>query len=123
MKKPYSTIQPRQSEPATDRRSHQYHSVAIRYYENDACPVVKKFEVKLHLSDKAPLFLETKRFLSSEAPLLPLDGCTLRNCQCRYVHYEDRRERDRRNLYSHTMASAPAFAGQERRSRTDRRQF
>ena len=123
MKKPYVIPQPHQSEPATDRRAHPYHSVAIRYHENDACPVVKQFKIKLHLSDKTPLFLETQRFLSSEAPLLPLAGCTVESCRCRYVHYEDRRERDRRNSYGRTTDLIPASVGQERRSGTNRRQF
>ena len=35
MRKLYVNPQPRQSEPATDRRSHQYHCVAIRYYGID----------------------------------------------------------------------------------------
>jgi hypothetical protein len=123
MKKSDTTLQPRQSEPATGRRARSYHSVAIRYYGNAACPAVKQFAIQPTLSTQAPPFLETRRFLSSEAPLLPLAGCTEKTCQCRYVHYADRRERDRRHPYDPFLASAPAFAGRERRSGTPRRRF
>jgi hypothetical protein len=32
-----------------------------------------------------------QRFLSSDAPNLPLKDCTESQCTCRYRHYEDRR--------------------------------
>ena len=38
----------------------------------------------------AVLEIEGKKFLSAEAPTLPLPGCNV-NCSCRYVHYDDRR--------------------------------
>ena len=42
--------------------------------------------------------LEGHRFLATGAPTIPLKGCTSASCQCRYVHYNDRRSnRDRRN--------------------------
>ena len=42
--------------------------------------------------------LEGHRFLATAAPEIPLKGCTSASCQCRYVHYNDRRSnRDRRN--------------------------
>ena len=122
MKKFYTTPQLRPYEPATSRRARSYHSVAIRYDGNAACPVVKQFPMQPTLSTQAPPFLETRRFLSSEAPLLPLAGCTETSCQCRYVHYADRREQDRRSTYVRSGTSAPAFMGRERRSGTDRRQ-
>ena len=122
MKKSYTTLQPRPYEPATSRRARSYHSVAIRYDGNAACPVVKQFPMQPTLSTQAPPFLETRRFLSSEAPLLPLAGCTETSCQCRYVHYADRREQDRRSTYVRSGTSAPAFMGRERRSGTDHRQ-
>jgi len=38
-----------------------------------------------------------KRYVSAEAPLLPLDQCDRPDqCQCRYHHYEDRRGDSRR---------------------------
>lgn len=39
-----------------------------------------------------------RRFLSEEAPLLPLEGCTTPDrCTCVYRHYEDRRTDKRRD--------------------------
>ncbi len=39
-----------------------------------------------------------QRFLSAEAPMLPLGGCnTPRSCRCRYQHFSDRREGPRRD--------------------------
>jgi len=38
-----------------------------------------------------------KRYLSADAPALPLPTCNARSCSCRYKHHEDRRSgRDRR---------------------------
>lgn len=121
MKKFYATLQARQSELATGRRAHPYHSVAIRYYGNAACPAVRQFAIQPTVSTQTPLFLETQRFLSSEAPFLPLAGCTEKYCQCRYVHYTDRRGRDRRPPHVQSVVSVPAFVDRERRSGTDRR--
>jgi hypothetical protein len=33
-----------------------------------------------------------QRFLTREAPLLPLEGCGTEKCACKYVHHEDRRD-------------------------------
>jgi hypothetical protein len=73
------------------------------------------------LANRPPLFLETARFLSGEAPPLPLPGCTAPRCLCRYAHYEDRRARDRRVPLSHDFASTSFFVGLECRSGLDRR--
>lgn len=108
---------------AKSRVSNPYHCVTIRYPGDQACEAVQKLEPKSRLSGRVPLFLEThKRYLSSEAPLLPLPGCTASYCQCRYVHYEDRRELNRRHLHQEQQtAFIPASVGRERRSGTDRR--
>jgi hypothetical protein len=37
-----------------------------------------------------------QRFLAREAPPLPLKGCECTHCECRYEHYDDRRNGDRR---------------------------
>lgn len=44
--------------------------------------------------------LKSKRFLSDEAPRLPLEGCEAAVCHCIYHHHSDRRSgnRDRRAL-------------------------
>lgn len=38
-----------------------------------------------------------KRFLTSEAPLVPLKDCTSAVCKCRYIQYQDRRDDLRRD--------------------------
>ena len=40
--------------------------------------------------------LQGQRFLSREAPTLPLKNCSSGNCTCRYQHHEDRRAGPRR---------------------------
>ena len=35
--------------------------------------------------------ISDKRFLSTNAPPLPLKSCSRADCTCRYVHYADRR--------------------------------
>jgi hypothetical protein len=64
--------------------------------------------------------LEHVRFLSDEAPSLPVPGCRVEKCTCRYIHHDDRREDARRNPYRQGHGMTPAVAG-ERRSRIDRR--
>jgi hypothetical protein len=45
--------------------------------------------------------LEDARFLSDEAPSLPLAGCkTPQSCRCVYVHFNDRRTEVRRDTDS-----------------------
>jgi len=61
------------------------------------------------------------RFLSDEAPRLPVSGCTEEKCTCSFMHHDDRREDDRRHPYGQLASIPPAISG-ERRSRTERRQ-
>lgn len=84
----------------------KYHCVVITY-SNDACEAVRR--------------LEGQRFLSAEAPRLPLQGCGAESCPCRYVHYNDRREEDRRHPYGCYRSTPPTTIGQERRNRAGRR--
>lgn len=44
-----------------------------------------------HPSCEAARQLATVRFLTGHAPSLPLVGCDVRPCECRYSHYADRR--------------------------------
>jgi hypothetical protein len=66
--------------------------------------------------------LGDKRFLSAEAPPLPLPGCDRGRCECRYVHHEDRRVGDERRM---PFTAFGGFGLQnvegERRKRLDRR--
>ncbi len=41
-----------------------------------------------------------QKYLSAEAPRLPLESCDCANCPCRYMHSADRRGRQRRTLDS-----------------------
>lgn len=67
-------------------------------------PVAKKVPQNFHAVSIVPAggccqavrALEGKRFLSKEAPLLPLKACDKASCQCRYEHHEDRRKGPRR---------------------------
>jgi hypothetical protein len=56
-----------------------------------------------------------ERFLSAEAPPLPLERCDVGKCSCRYQHHEDRRSGSRRaSDYGHN-SSASQWSGQDRR--------
>ena len=59
------------------------------------------------------------RFLSREAPALPLAGCHMRSCTCRYRHFQDRRSSPRRD--SDEVGSQVDWAGLERRRAPGRR--
>ncbi|HMK86508.1 MAG TPA: hypothetical protein VK437_11170 [Steroidobacteraceae bacterium] len=70
------------TEEGPKRRSRQpWHSVCI-VAGADAC--------------SAALACKAKRFLSSEAPRLPLAECDSPQCRCRYRHFADRRANARR---------------------------
>lgn len=100
-------MQKRKSELAlsmADRK--EYHCVCITYPEH-ACEAVKRYR--------------THRFLSNEAPLLPLPRCTAATCDCRYAHFPDRREDLRRNPYGLRKAVPPAAIRDDRRRFPDRR--
>jgi hypothetical protein len=65
--------------------------------------------------------LYANRFLSAEAPRLPLPECTMpSSCQCAYKHHEDRRARARRSDELHGIRRA-RWTLEERRTRSDRR--
>src|SRR4029077_9286156 len=60
-----------------------------------------------------------RRFLSSEAPTLPLTGCDSKACHCHYVHYDDRRRSVRRVVGG--VSVKPRWRGAERRATRGRR--
>jgi hypothetical protein len=62
------------------------------------------------------------RFLSAEAPVLPLVSCDSARCNCTFMHYTDRRRGDRRNPYSAQSHTFTIQGGDERRQRRGRRQ-
>jgi hypothetical protein len=67
-------------------------------------PVAKKMTQTFHAVSIQPgrnccyeaRALEGQRFLSREAPPLPLKDCSSASCTCRYQHHEDRRRGPRR---------------------------
>ena len=62
-----------------------------------------------------------QRWLSREAPQLPLPGCTRPDtCHCTYRHHEDRRGEGRRAEDTDAF-KRPSHPVVERRSRRDRR--
>lgn len=68
--------------------------------------------------------IAAQRFLSEEAPTLPLENCGAADCRCKYVHHVDRRDgsRDRR-LGRATNADEFEFWSQrDRRASVGRRQ-
>jgi hypothetical protein len=61
------------------------------------------------------------RFLTKQAPQLPLASCTMQDqCHCRYVKHADRRTEARRLIDAMGM-SALLFESQERRGKPGRR--
>jgi hypothetical protein len=54
-----------------------------------------------------------KRWLSADAPRLPLERCDLRTCECRYQHHTDRRGTPRRRVDREALPHP--FDGQEKR--------
>jgi hypothetical protein len=70
--------------------------------------------------------LVRKRFLSREAPSLPLKACDQKHCSCRYDHHDDRRKGPRRA--SEMGVSVDGYEGLDKRGgpkrgrrKTDRR--
>lgn len=88
---------------STDRR---WHAVSVKP-GNGAC--------------NAAISGKNRRWLSREAPLLPLPGCTRPDtCQCTYNHHDDRRAGGRRTEDLDAFGQAPRVAN-ERRSKKSRR--
>jgi hypothetical protein len=67
-----------------------------------------------HRTCAAARELRDVRFLSREAPTLPLKACDNPECTCRYEHFEDRRKGPRR---AHELGvSIDGHEGSEQRS-------
>lgn len=62
-----------------------------------------------------------RRYLSPEAPAIPLPTCDTSNCRCRYVHHEDRRESGDRRLRDVWDPHSPKTKGADRRASHGRR--
>jgi len=83
-----------------------YHAVSIVPTPAGACEAVKA--------------LAGRRFLSKEAPTMPLPGCAATACRCAYKHHDDRRSMRRRAV---DRAGPPTRGprGDERRRAPGRR--
>jgi ABC-type nickel/cobalt efflux system permease component RcnA len=85
------------------KQPHPYHSVTITT-EAGGCQEAAE--------------LANKRFLSADAPPLPLANCQAAQCHCHYIHYEDRRDEhgSRRN---HFGLSHDLFGGDGQSNRRE----
>jgi hypothetical protein len=71
-----------------------------------------------HPSCEAAKQLATLRFLAGHAPTLPLAGCDVYPCECRYSHYTDRRTGLDRRV---EIGGMPPHGLEERRHNNGRR--
>lgn len=98
----------RQSEPESTavapRRKVSSHHAVVVVPGRHACP--------------AAYALRDRRFLSREAPALPLQGCGAEHCTCRYEHHSDRRKGARRT--SDLGVSIDGHLGLEQRESSTR---
>ncbi|MGH9644070.1 MAG: hypothetical protein ACRD3Q_16810 [Terriglobales bacterium] len=81
-----------------------YHSVSV-IPAADACEAARD--------------LRGRRFLSHEAPQLPLRDCPHKGCRCHYKHHDDRRKKRRRT--TDRFESSRPWSGVERRRSHGRR--
>ena len=104
--KPRSLLRRLFTKKAEKPRVTPYHAVAIRCGKTPC---------------QAAQDNQSERYLSAEAPLLPLDQCDRPDqCECRYQHYEDRRGRPRRRS-EHGLPEETDSERLERRNVKDRR--
>lgn len=62
-----------------------------------------------------------RRFLSAEAPQLPLPTCDVTACRCQYLHHDDRRAESDRRLRDVWNPNAKLAEGGDRRRLSGRR--
>lgn len=61
------------------------------------------------------------RFLAREAPALPLKSCGGKACRCVYLHFDDRRHHNRRDMYLNKVYLAPEELVERRNTPSGRR--
>lgn len=101
--KPGSVQRPTERDEKTSDSA--YHGVSLKLSAN-ACDAAKA--------------LIGRRFLATQAPILPIAGCDLASCSCGYQHHADRRDGPRRGL--DMGISGQFWAGEDRRVLADRRE-
>jgi hypothetical protein len=89
---------------AAPAKKEAWHSVSI-IRGRHACQAVVK--------------LNGQKWLSAQAPQLPVKGCEAKQCDCRYRHHADRRSADRRETSG--LVSGPPKQGERRTGQVDRR--
>ena len=91
-----------------DKGNAVYHAVSIKL-SGHAC--------------KAAQDMTGRRFLSTAAPKLPLPGCDVLDCNCRFIHHKDRRAgKDRRSPFGPSgFAGGTGRFEAEQRKGEDRR--
>jgi hypothetical protein len=72
------------------RASHPYHCVEIDPLESEGTYLNSDTDTEITVCSCVKK-QEGTRYLSQSAPHLPLSGCDCKKCDCRYKHYEDRR--------------------------------
>ena len=92
-------------------RAYKYRAVELQICE-DPC--------------ESALAIAGKRLLKSEAPALPLSGCSRKKCTCAYTQYDDRRIMQRRSRnepypYGMPMSKPGRLRDERRKSAWDRR--
>lgn len=96
----------RQAHPQKPGTASPYHSVGLQVGAA-ACQAARD--------------LGSRRFLAREAPALPLSACSAAACQCKYVHFDDRRAGERRDLGRPRMRNLQSADWRERRRGQGRR--
>jgi len=86
----------------------KFHAVSIKF-SSAACEAAKA--------------MDGRRILSSQSPTIPLPECDAADCDCRFVHYPDRRgQSDRRDAYRKSASGGSGKSKDDKRHRlTDRR--
>lgn len=93
----------RRAESASEK---QFHAVSVSLGAN-CCDAIKQFT--------------DTRFLTTEAPKLPLEACDKTQCSCRFRRHADRRRESRRLADSGVFTMPVAFKGDEQRAGRGRR--
>jgi hypothetical protein len=97
-------VKPKTQNGSGARKSEPWHAVAIMSRGGESCA--------------GAILCRSKRFLSGDAPLLPLAECDRpQSCPCTYRHYMDRRAKPRRSGDSGRVIGAPKPVTEKRASR------
>ena len=100
----YSTARKYKQIYSLHKKPQNFHGISIHLCSG-ACESVKS--------------LEGKRFLASEVTLLPVAGCTTKECLCTFEHHRDRRRGTERRLPLSALETV--FSEKDQRFRPDRR--